>query len=188
MAVPASVVPGNAMPNPPAELAQMPAHAPSSSWRLRPPRPGDIGWVIGMHGRLYAERYGWDATFEGFVAEIAGGFVKAHDPAAERVWIAELDGRPVGSIFCMKKDDATARLRMLIVDPAAEGLGIGAALVDACIAFARQAGYRHMTLWTNDILVEALRLYQRRGFQLTSEEWHRSFGHDLVGQTWDLDL
>lgn len=155
---------------------------------LRPPHPGDIGWVIALHGRLYTEVYGWDMSFEGLVAGIAGAFLTQHDPAREACWIAELDGRPVGSVFCMRKDDATAKLRLLIVDPAAHGHGIGRKLVAACIAFARAAGYRTLTLWTNDILHAARHIYVAEGFRLTAEERHHSFGKDLVGQTWDLEL
>lgn len=155
---------------------------------LRPPQAGDYGWVVARHGALYAEEHGWNAEFEGLVARIVGGFVEHHDPAREAAWIAELDGEPVGCVFCVAKDATTAQLRILLVEPTARGLGIGTRLVDECVRFARGAGYRSIVLWTNDVLTSARRIYEAAGFTLVDEEPHHSFGRDLVGQTWSLDL
>ncbi|WP_249692993.1 bifunctional helix-turn-helix transcriptional regulator/GNAT family N-acetyltransferase [Stappia sp. WLB 29] len=155
---------------------------------LRDPRPGDLGWVIHRQAALYAQEYGFDWTFEGLVAEIAGKFVAQFDPARERCWIAEMEGEVVGSVFVVRQDDEVAKLRMLYVDPAARGRGLGRALVDECLRFARGAGYRRMVLWTNDILVSARRIYEAAGFELLEEERHRSFGQDLVGQIWGRNL
>jgi len=155
---------------------------------LRPHQPGDIGWVIQRHGALYAEEYGWDETFEALVAEVAAKFITALDTKRERCWIAERDGAQVGSVFLVRQADDIAKLRLLLVEPAARGLGIGRRLVDECIVFARRVGYRKITLWTNDILVSARRIYQAAGFVLVAEERHHSFGHELVAQTWELAL
>lgn len=160
----------------------------SRAWLLREPVAGDLGWVVAAHGATYAAEYGWDATFEGLVAEIVGAFAKSHDPARERVWIAERDGASVGCIFCVRKSDTVAQLRLLLVDPRARGLGIGRRLVEECVRFARAAGYTEMRLWTNDVLVAARCIYEAVGFRLVEEERHYSFGHDLVGQTFALAL
>ena len=155
---------------------------------IRSHRIGDVGKIISCHGTLYAREYGLDGTFEGFVAEIAGTFLKQHDPGREHCWVAERHGELVGSVFLVDAGGGTAKLRMLYVDAAARGLGIGARLVEECILFARHAGYERMTLWTNDILVSARRIYEAAGFRLAGEEHHHSFGKDLVGQNWSLDL
>jgi GNAT superfamily N-acetyltransferase len=157
--------------------------------RLRALRPGDIGWVIHRQTVLYAQEYGWDWTYEGLASRILGDFVAGFDPAREDSWVAERAGAIVGSVFLMKSDDASvAKLRLLYVEPSARGHGLGRALVEACIARARELGYRALTLWTNDVLVSARRLYEAAGFKLVSEAPHHSFGHDLVGQTWTLEL
>ena len=161
---------------------------PPTAYVLRPPRSGDIGWVIHRHAVLYAEEYDWDETFETLAARVAADFVQNFRPGQERCWIAELDEKNVGSVFVVRQSDEVAKLRMLLVEPKARGLGIGSRLVDECLDFARQAGYRRMTLWTNSILVAARRIYEKAGFELVSQEPHHSFGHDLVGETWERDL
>ncbi|MFD3441993.1 GNAT family N-acetyltransferase [Streptomyces sp. NPDC058685] len=156
---------------------------------LRDPRPGDLGWVVQRHGAVYAAEYGWNADFEGLVARIVADFAQDHDPHLERVWIAELDGRPVGSVMCVRDDaPATARLRLLLVEPEARGHGLGDRLVRSVVDFAREVGYRELVLWTNDVLTGARRIYQRAGFTLVAEKPHRSYGVDLVGQDWRLPL
>ncbi|HEX3813985.1 MAG TPA: helix-turn-helix domain-containing GNAT family N-acetyltransferase [Mycobacteriales bacterium] len=155
---------------------------------LREPHPGDLGWVISRNGALYAEEYGWDETYEALVARIVADFVGKRDPKRERAWIAEVDGEPAGCVFCVRADARTAKLRLLLVDPRFRGMGIGARLVDEVLAFARRAGYRRITLWTNDVLRSARRIYQRAGFDLVAQERHTSFGKDLVGQDWARDL
>jgi len=164
------------------------ARRPVRAVILRPPGPGDLGWVIARHGALYAAEYGWDATFEGLVASILGDFAAGHDAGREAAWIAEVDGERAGCVFCVARDRTTAQLRLLLVEPSARGLGIGARLVDECLRFARHAGYRSIALWTNDVLVSARRIYEAAGFRLVEEEPHHSFGVDLVGQTWSRDL
>jgi DNA-binding MarR family transcriptional regulator/predicted N-acetyltransferase YhbS len=155
---------------------------------LRPPRPGDYGWVVQRHGALYAEEYGWDETFEALVARVVADYAHAHDPKREAAWIAEVAGRPVGSIFCVRIDDRTAKLRLLLVEPGTRGMGIGQALVDECVRFAKAAGYEELTLWTNDVLTGARRLYERAGFECAKAERYRGFGHHLVGEDWVLRL
>jgi DNA-binding MarR family transcriptional regulator/GNAT superfamily N-acetyltransferase len=155
---------------------------------LRDLQPGDLGWIVARHGALYAQERGWNAEFEGLVAEIVAGFVKNFDAARERCWIAEHDGENVGCIFAVRGSERVAKLRLLLVDPKARGLGIGARLVEECIRFARTRGYRKMILWTQANLTAARRIYEEAGFSLTKSEPHRSFGHDLVGETWELKL
>ena len=155
---------------------------------LRPHRPGDMGWVIGRHGALYAKEYGWDIGFEAFVAEIAAKFIRDFDPHHERSWIAERAGEIVGCVFLVRQSARVAKLRMLLVDPSARGLGLGERLVSACIDAARGLGYRKLTLWTNDVLIAARRIYEKAGFTLTKSERHTSFGKKLVGEFWELDL
>ena len=156
--------------------------------RLRRHRPGDMGWVVARHGTVYGEEYGWDETIEALTAEIVATFIRNDDSKRERCWIAERDGESVGCVFLVREDDTTARLRLLLVDPRARGLGIGARLVDECVRFARAAGYRRITLWTHRVLDGARKLYVGAGFQLTREWTHDDFGKTLVAETWDLDL
>ncbi|MFE6894039.1 GNAT family N-acetyltransferase [Streptomyces sp. NPDC057694] len=156
---------------------------------LREPGPGDLGWIVARNGALYAAEFGWNTDYEGLVARIVADFAEDHDPHLERVWIAELDGRPVGCVMCVRDEaPGTARLRLLLVEPEARGLGIGDRLVRACTDFARGVGYREMVLWTNDVLKSARSIYQRHGFVLVGERPHRSFGADLVGQDWKMAL
>jgi DNA-binding MarR family transcriptional regulator/ribosomal protein S18 acetylase RimI-like enzyme len=163
--------------------------AKGSGVRLRPLQPGDVGWIIHRQAVLYHQEYGWDRTYEGLASRILGDFVAEFDPLREDGWVAERRGAIVASIFLMKSDDPVlAKLRLLYVEPSARGLGLGRTLVNTCIARARELGYRQLTLWTNDVLVSARRIYQAAGFRLVSEAPHHSFGHDLVGQTWRLDL
>ncbi|HEY8294948.1 MAG TPA: GNAT family N-acetyltransferase [Micrococcaceae bacterium] len=151
-------------------------------------QPGDLGWVVMAHGELYDREFGWNTDFEALVGGIVAEFGTRHDDRREAAWIAELAGRRVGCVFCVAQDATTAKLRILLVDPAGRGHGLGRRLVDTCVDFARRAGYERITLWTNDVLVAARMIYQAAGFTLADEERHHSFGHDLVGQNWTLDL
>lgn len=153
---------------------------------LRPPQPGDLGWVVQRHGAIYAREYRWDTRFEGLVAEIVGRFAKDHDSTRERCWMAEKDGVNVGSVFLVQKTREIAQLRLLLVERHARGLGIGRRLVSECTRFARNVGYQSITLWTNSVLHSARRIYEQEGYRLIEEEAHHSFGHDLVGQNWLL--
>ena len=167
--------------------AQAPAARPAG-YVLRGPRPGDLGWVVARHGAVYSQEYGWDEHFEALVAEIVAGFVQHYDAQRERCWIAEMDGENVGCVFVVKKTDTVAKLRLLLVEPAARGQGLGARLVDECLRFARQAGYQQMTLWTNSVLLAARHIYAQAGFKLVDSGPHHAFGHDLVEETWQLEL
>jgi DNA-binding MarR family transcriptional regulator/GNAT superfamily N-acetyltransferase len=162
--------------------------APERGVTLRSHQPGDMGWVVARHGALYAAEYGWNSQIEVITAEIVSGFLKTHDPARERCWIAEMDGEPVGSIFLVRDSDEVARIRLLIVDPKGRGLGIGRMLVEASIAFARNAGYRKITLWTHAVLTAARAIYQKQGFRLVEQWVHDDFGKPEASETWELTL
>jgi len=164
------------------------APAAKAPYVLRPHQPGDMGWVVHRHGALYAQEYGFDERFEALVARVVAKFVDRYDPRRERCWVAEKDGEIVGSVFLVRRSRSVAQLRLLLVEPKARGLGIGERLVAECIRFARQAGYRKITLWTNSVLRVARRVYQTAGFRRVHREKHRSFGRDLVGETWELSL
>jgi DNA-binding MarR family transcriptional regulator/N-acetylglutamate synthase-like GNAT family acetyltransferase len=160
----------------------------SEPYLLRPHQVGDMGWVVSRQGALYAQEYGWDGRFEALAAEIAAEFIKNFDPKCERSWIAERKGEIVGSVFLVKKDDVTAKLRLLYVEEAARGLGIGKRLVEECVRFARQVGYRKITLWTQSNLVAARGIYEKAGFRLMGQQNHKSFGKELVAETWEKEL
>jgi len=161
---------------------------PRVPYLLRTHWPGDMGWIVHRHGSLYAEEYGWDETFEALVAEIAAKFIRTFDPKRERCWIAEREEEIVGSVFLVRKSPTVGQLRLMYVEPKARGLGIGSRLVEECLRFARQVGYRKVVLWTNSVLLAARHIYAKAGFRLIHSEPHRSFGHDLVGETWELTL
>jgi GNAT superfamily N-acetyltransferase len=147
-----------------------------------------MGWVTHRHGALYAQEYGWDEHFEALVAQIVADFINNYKPERERCWIAEMDGEIIGSVFVVQSSETVAKLRLLLVEPTARGLGLGTRLVEECIRFARRRGYQKLMLWTNSILVEARHIYKKTGFKLVAEESHHSFGHDLIGETWELIL
>ena len=164
--------------------------AKTANVELREPRPGDIGWAIERHGALYASEYGWNIEFDALVAKLFAEFIANQDRKYERMWVADIDGERAGCVFVVRNADdrQVAQLRCLIVDPKARGKGVGARLVQECIAFAKQAGFKKMMLWTNDVLVAARRIYEAEGFELIDSNRHRSFGKDLVGQTWERSL
>ncbi len=164
------------------------AAGPKTPFLLRPHQPGDMGWVVHRHGLLYAEAYGFDETFEALVAGIVAGFIDNYRPRMERCWIAEMAGENVGSVFLVRHSDTEARLRLLLIEPKVRGQGLGSRLVRECERFARRAGYRKIALWTNDVLVAARHIYQKAGYRLAETKPHHSFGRDLVGETWELDL
>jgi DNA-binding MarR family transcriptional regulator/GNAT superfamily N-acetyltransferase len=169
-------------------LLARPVRTASAPFILRPPEAGDLGWVVEANGRLYSLEYGWDETYEALVAQIVADFVNKYDRRKERCWIAERDGENVGSVFLVKGSKGVAKLRLLIVDPKARGLGIGKRLVDECTRFARKAGYKKITLWTNSVLLAARGIYRKAGYSLVDSQPHHSFGCDLIGETWELEL
>jgi DNA-binding MarR family transcriptional regulator/GNAT superfamily N-acetyltransferase len=161
---------------------------PDVPYIVRPPRPGDMGWIAGRHGALYGEEHGWDERIEALCAEIVAAFIRNYDPKRERCWIAERDGENVGSVMLVKDTEEVARLRLLLVEPKARGLGIGARLVDECVRFAREARYRKITLWTHSVLIAARHIYEQAGFKLVETWKHNEFGKELVGENWDLRI
>lgn len=162
--------------------------APANLVVLRPPAPGDLGWMVQRHGAIYAQEFGWDETFEALVARVVADYAAGHDPRREAAWIAEVDGAPVGCVMCVRRDDTTAQLRLLLVEPSARGLGVGSRLVEECLRFARRAGYQRIMLFTYDRTLAAHRIYQRVGFQLDEEKKVRAYGHDMVEEIWSRDL
>lgn len=170
------------------EATQQPSSGSTRTAIRRLDQPGDLGWVVMAHGELYAAEFGWDSTFEALVARIIADYCGEPHPERQAAWIAEVDGQRAGCVFCIAADETTAKLRLLLVDPAARSHGLGARLVDACLGFARSAGYRRITLWTNDVLISARRIYECAGFELVEQQAHHNFGHDLVSQSWARGL
>ena len=160
----------------------------SEPFFLRSHESGDMGWITHRHGALYAQEYGWDEHFEALVAQIVADFINNYKPERERCWIAEMNGEIVGSVFVVQGSETVAKLRLLLVEPKARGLGLGTRLVEECIRFARRRGYQKLMLWTNSVLLEARHIYRKTGFKLVAEEAHHSYGHDLIGETWELIL
>jgi len=160
----------------------------SEPFFIRTHEPGDMGWIVHRHGVLYSQEYGWNEQFEALVSQIVTDFLNNFKPAKERCWIAEMEGEIVGSVFCVHESDTIAKLRLLLVEPKARGMGLGTRLVDECIKFARRCGYKKLVLWTNSVLLEANHIYKKKGFRLVKQEEHHSFGYDLVGENWELDL
>jgi DNA-binding MarR family transcriptional regulator/N-acetylglutamate synthase-like GNAT family acetyltransferase len=169
-------------------LLGKPADAPARSYSLRAPKPGDFGWIVTRHAQLYKQEYGWGAPFEGLCAQIVADFDNNFDPKCERCWIAELNGENVGCVMLVKDKPGVARLRLLLVDPKARGLGLGQRLVDECVKFACKAGYKTITLWTHSVLTAARHIYENAGFKLTGSEKRKSWGKDVVAEYWDLQL
>jgi len=161
---------------------------PDRGYRLRAPVPGDFGWIVKRHAELYAQEYGWVAPFEGVCAQIVADFVNKYDRKCERCWIAEIDGEKVGTVMLVKDSAKVARIRLLLLDPSARGIGLGARLVDECVRFARRAGYKKITLWTHSVLAAARHIYEKAGFRLMLTERHRSWGRPVVSEHWDLEL
>lgn len=161
---------------------------PKTSYLIRTHQPGDLGWIVYRHGAVYAQEYGWDERFEALVAKIAARFIERYDDKRERCWLAERDGEIVGSVMLVKKSATVAQLRLLLVEPTARGLGIGARLVDECIRFARRSGYRKISLWTQSVLVSARKIYAAAGFEIVHKERYEAFGAELTSETWDLTL
>jgi DNA-binding MarR family transcriptional regulator/GNAT superfamily N-acetyltransferase len=161
---------------------------PNDGYTLRAPVPGDFGWIVRRHAEIYAQEYGWGEPFEGLCAQIVADFANDYDKKRERCWIGEMDGEPVGCVFLVKDSDKVARVRLLLVDPKARGLGLGARLVDECVRFARRAGYTKITLWTHSVLAAARHVYQKAGFRLTGTEQHNSWGRPVTSEFYDLEL
>jgi DNA-binding MarR family transcriptional regulator/N-acetylglutamate synthase-like GNAT family acetyltransferase len=169
-------------------MLREPVEAAAWNYVLRGPRIGDYGWIVSRHAELYWQEYRWGEPFEGLCAQIVANFANSNDPKRERCWIAEMNGENVGCVMLVKENDTTARLRLLLIDPKARGLGLGAQLVDECVKFAREVGYKSVTLWTHSVLLGARHIYEKAGFRLTSSELRHSWGQGVVAEFWDLEL